>query len=370
LAALRRAREGCAAEQESLGRLSLDIYAPLANRLGIWQLKWRLEDLALRFLRPVEYRELAAALAETRAEREAYIGAFTAAVRAKLASAGVDGEVYGRPKHLFGIWKKMRAKGLALADLRDLRALRIVVESVADCYAALAVVHTNWARLPAEFSDYIATPKANGYRSIHTVVTGPRGRTVEVQIRTAAMHAANELGVAAHWRYKEGVRGDEHIDNKIIRLRQLLAWKDEVRDGGDALAGDGESAGDGVRAGDGAAAGATDDRVYVFTPKGMVIDLPAGATPIDFAYAIHTQVGHRARGALVDGKMSPLNRPLQTGQMVQIQTARAGRPSRDWLRKDLGYARSDGRAGASRCGSSAPTPRSISPTGARCWSAS
>ncbi|MDD9812594.1 MAG: HD domain-containing protein [Gammaproteobacteria bacterium] len=366
LVALRRAREAGAAEQTALGRLSMEVYAPLANRLGMWQFKWRMEDLALRFLRPAEYRDLAAKLAETRAAREQYIGEFTAAVRAALAAAGIDGEVYGRPKHLFGIWKKMRAKGLAFDDLRDIRALRIVVGGVADCYAALAVVHTRWSHLPADFSDYIATPKANGYRSIHTVVTGPRGLSVEVQIRTLEMHAFNELGVAAHWRYKEGARGDEHIDNKIKRLRQLLEWKDEVRggaaggveavasdadsgddarDGGDSV-GDGEiAAGDGeIAAGDGETAAGVpapaDDRVYVFTPKGMVVDLPGGATPIDFAYAIHTQVGHRIRGALVDGKMAPLNRPLQTGQRVQIQTARAGHPSRDWLRKDLGYARS------------------------------
>lgn len=369
LVALRRAREAGAAEQTALGRLSMEVYAPLANRLGMRQFKWRMEDLALRFLRPAEYRDLAAKLAETRAAREQYIGEFTAAVRAALAAAGLDGEVYGRPKHLFGIWKKMRAKGLAFDDLRDIRALRIVVGGVADCYAALAVVHTRWSHLPADFSDYIATPKANGYRSIHTVVTGPRGLSVEVQIRTVEMHAFNELGVAAHWRYKEGARGDEHIDNKIKRLRQLLEWKDEVRGGAaggvDAVAADGDSGGDGARdggasggdgetvagdgeiaAGDGETAAsdgdsaAADDRVYVFTPKGMVIDLPGGATPIDFAYAIHTQVGHRIRGALVDGKMAPLNRPLQTGQRVQIQTARAGHPSRDWLRKDLGYARS------------------------------
>ncbi|MDD9885027.1 MAG: HD domain-containing protein [Gammaproteobacteria bacterium] len=361
LVALRRAREAGAAEQTALGRLSMEVYAPLANRLGMRQFKWRMEDLALRFLRPAEYRDLAAKLAETRAAREQYIGEFTAAVRAALAAAGLDAEVYGRPKHLFGIWKKMRAKGLAFDDLRDIRALRIVVGGVADCYAALAAVHTRWSHLPADFSDYIATPKANGYRSIHTVVTGPRGLSVEVQIRTAEMHAFNELGVAAHWRYKEGARGDEHIDNKIKRLRQLLEWKDEVRGGavggvdavaagglsgddardGGASGGDGETAaGDGdSAAGDGETAPA-DDRVYVFTPKGMVIDLPGGATPIDFAYAIHTQVGHRIRGALVDGKMAPLNRPLQTGQRVQIQTARAGHPSRDWLRKDLGYARS------------------------------
>lgn len=328
LVALRRAKRAAAERQAALGRITLEVYAPLANRLGIRQMKWQMEDHALRFLEPEEYRNLAAALDEKRAARERYIGEFTAVVGAALADSGIAGQVHGRPKHLFGIWKKMRQKGLAFENLRDIRALRIVVDGVADCYAALAVVHTRWRYLPAEFTDYIATPKANGYRSIHTVIIGPRGQTVEVQIRTGEMHRHSELGVAAHWRYKENVRGDESIDNKIVRLRQLLQWKEEMRDAGAWADGGGE-----------APAAPGEDRVYVFTPRGMVIDLPGGSTPVDFAYAIHTQVGHRIRGALVNGKMAPLSQRLETGQQVHIQTARGGRPSRDWLRKELGYAR-------------------------------
>jgi len=328
LVALRRARRAAAAQQAALGRITLEVYAPLANRLGIRQMKWQMEDHALHFLEPEEYRNLAAALDEKRAARERYIGEFTAVVGAALADSGIAGQVHGRPKHLFGIWKKMRHKGLAFEDLQDIRALRIVVDSVADCYAALAVVHTRWRCLPEEFTDYIATPKANGYRSIHTVIIGPRGQTVEVQIRTGEMHRHSELGVAAHWRYKENVRGDESIDNKIVRLRQLLQWKEEMRDAGAWADGGGD-----------APAAPGEDRVYVFTPKGMVIDLPGGSTPVDFAYAIHTQVGHRIRGALVNGKMAPLSQRLETGQQVHIQTARGGRPSRDWLRKELGYVR-------------------------------
>lgn len=327
LAALRRARRAAAEQQAALGCITLEVYAPLANRLGIWQMKWQMEDHALHFLEPEEYRSLAAALDEKRAARERYIGEFTAVVGAALADSGIAGRVHGRPKHLFGIWKKMRHKGLAFENLQDIRALRIVVDSVADCYAALAVVHTRWRCLPAEFTDYIATPKANGYRSIHTVIIGPRDQTVEVQIRTGEMHRHSELGVAAHWRYKENVRGDESIDNKIVRLRQLLQWKEEMRDAGAWADGGGAPAAPG------------EDRVYVFTPKGMVIDLPGGSTPVDFAYAIHTQVGHRIRGALVNGKMAPLSQRLETGQQVHIQTTRGGRPSRDWLRKELGYVR-------------------------------
>lgn len=328
LVALRRARRAAAEQQAALGRITLEVYAPLANRLGIWKMKWQMEDLALRFLEPEEYRSLAAALDEKRAARERYIGEFTAVVSAALADSGIAGQVHGRPKHLFGIWKKMRQKGLAFENLQDIRALRIVVDSVADCYAALAVVHTRWRYLPGEFTDYIATPKANNYRSIHTVIIGPRDQTVEVQIRTGEMHRHSELGVAAHWRYKENVRGDESIDNKIVRLRQLLQWKEEMRDAGAWADGGG-----------GAPAAPGEDRVYVFTPKGMVIDLPGGSTPVDFAYAIHTQVGHRIRGALVNGKMAPLSQRLETGQQVHIQTTRGGRPSRDWLRKELGYVR-------------------------------
>ena len=329
LAALRRSKRADAPVQAALGRLTLEVYAPLANRLGVRQMKWQMEDHALRCLHPDEYHRLAATLDEKRAVRETYISEFIRAVRAALAESALACEVEGRPKHLFSIWKKMRRKDLAFENLRDIRALRIVVDSVADCYSALAVVHTHWHGLPAEFADYIATPKANGYRSIHTVVIGPREQTVEVQIRTREMHRQSEWGVAAHWRYKENVRADDSIDNKVLRLRQLLEWKDELRDAG-ALA-------ETIGRADDEESDAPDERVYVFTPQGMVIDLPHGATPIDFAYAIHTQVGHCTRGARVNGKMVTLIHRLETGEQVHIHTAKGGQPSRDWLRKDLGY---------------------------------
>ncbi len=325
LSVLRQCKGAGRKVEEELGQMTLDVYAPLANRLGVGWIKWRMEDHALRCLEPEVYRDLAAALDEKRAAREQYIGAFIAAVQDALGDAALAGEVHGRPKHLYSIRKKMRIKGLALENLRDIRALRIVVDSIADCYAALAVVHTRWQPLAGEFDDYIATPKDNGYRSIHTVVSGPHARTVEVQIRTREMHRQSELGVAAHWRYKEKIRADDSIDNKVVRLRQLLQWQDELRDAG-ALAE--TSAGD-----------AGGERVYVFTPKGTVIALPAGSTPIDFAYAIHTEIGHCIRGARVDGKMAPLGHRLATGEQVHIQTVKGGHPSRDWLRHDLGYAR-------------------------------
>ena len=325
LSILRRSKEAARAVQQSIGRSTLEVYAPLANRLGVWQLKWQMEDCALRCLEPEAYRNLAATLDEKRVAREEYVGEFIRLVRRALEDSAVAGEVRGRPKHLYGIWKKMRRKGLAFENLMDIQAVRIVVDSVADCYAALAAVHTNWPPLPGEFDDYIATPKENGYRSIHSVITGPQGKTIEVQIRTAEMHRQSELGVAAHWRYKENIRPDESIDNKVLRLRQLLEWKQELRDSG-ALA-------DSFTAADG------QERVYVFSPKGTVIDLPAGSTPIDFAYAIHTEVGHRTRGARVNGKMAPLGHRLESGEQVQIQTVKHGHPSRDWLRSDLGYVR-------------------------------
>ena len=335
LAELRRCKNADNDTRERLGRVTVEVYAPLANRLGVGQIKWRMEDHALRYLAPDEYRELAAALAETRVARERYIVDFIDEIRAALAAGGVTGEVHGRPKHLYSIWRKMRSKGLDFARLHDLRALRIVTASVADCYAALAIVHAKWRQLPGEFDDYIATPKANGYRSIHTVIIAD-DKPVEIQIRTHEMHHLSELGVAAHWRYKEKIRADESIDNKVVRLRQLLEWKDELLDGGDDDGNDDDKN----------VAGENDDvdtespqRIYVFTPKGTVIDLPAGATPIDFAYAIHSDIGDRIRGAKVDGKMVPLGHALATGEQVQIQTAAAASPSRDWLRADLGFVR-------------------------------
>ena len=323
LVMLRAARHADRQTQVALSEMTLDVYAPLANRLGIWQLKWEMEDFALRFSDPDVYRQLAEQLAEKRVARERYIGTVINALQDATNKSSLDAEIYGRPKHLYSIWKKMRQKGLSFENLWDIRAVRVIVNSLADCYAALGVVHTLWRHLPGEFDDYIATPKANGYRSIHTVVIGPEDKSVEVQIRTREMHEENELGVAAHWRYKEGGRREDNIDDKVLWLRQLLDWKQELSDS-DRIA-------------DAFHETVENQRVYVFSPKGTVVDLPDGATPIDFAYTIHSEVGHSTRGARVNGKMVPLGYRLRTGDQVQIQTASKGSPSRDWLRSDLAY---------------------------------
>lgn len=323
LSLLRAARQCDRSEQISLGQRTLDVFAPLANRLGIWQLKWEMEDYALLYQDPEVYRQLAGQLAEKRVAREDYIEDVIGTLGSAMENAGLQTDIYGRPKHLYSIWKKMQSKGLTFDNLRDIRAVRVVVDSVADCYTALGVVHMMWRHLPGEFDDYIATPKANGYRSIHTVVIGPDDKSVEVQIRTREMHEENELGVAAHWRYKESRKQDDSIDSKVLWLRQLLEWKEELNDQ------------EGLE--DAFQESFENERVYVFTPQGTVIDLPEGATPIDFAYTIHSEVGHRARGARVNGKMVPLGYRLQTGDQVQIQTTSKGAPSRDWLRPDLKY---------------------------------
>jgi len=301
-----------------VARETLDIYAPLANRLGVWQLKWELEDLSFRFLEPALYKRIAQMLDERRAEREGFIAQAIDALARALAAAGVRAEVSGRPKHIYSIYSKMQAKGLDFGELHDVRALRVLVDEVKDCYAALGVVHDLWQPIPKEFDDYISRPKANDYRSLHTAVVGPDGRALEVQIRTHEMHRHAELGVAAHWRYKEGrsARGDP-FDEKIAWLRQVLAWRDEVVDAADWV--------------EQSKRAALDQTVYVLTPQGRVIDLPRGATPIDFAYALHTDLGHRCRGAKVDGVMVPLDTVLENGQRVDIVAAKAGGPSRDWL---------------------------------------
>lgn len=320
---LRDARTADRERQIRLSQITLDVFAPLANRLGIWQLKWEMEDFALRYKDPEAYRQLAAQLAEKRDAREEYIASIIEMLSAAISDVGIDAEIYGRPKHIFSIWKKMRQKGLSFENLWDIRAVRIIVDTIAECYSTLGVVHTLWRHLPGEFDDYIATPKANGYRSIHTVVIGPEDKSVEVQIRTREMHQENELGVAAHWRYKESRHEEKSIDDKVLWLRQLLEWKQELTDT--------ESLAEAFRE------TVENRRVYVFTPKGTVVDLPEGATPIDFAYAIHSEVGHSTRGARVNGKMVPLGYKLKTGDQVQIQTAKTGAPSRDWLRPDLEY---------------------------------
>ena len=312
-------------KRRRIARETLEIYAPLANRLGIWQIKWELEDLAFRHLDPEAYKRVARELDERRVDRERYIKRVVEIIRRELAKNGIEAEVSGRPKHIYSIWRKMRRKGVGYHDLYDVRAVRILVDDVVQCYAALGVVHTLWRHIPREFDDYIATPKENMYQSIHTAVIGPEGKTLEVQIRTHAMHEHAELGVAAHWQYKEGARPDDHYQQKITWLRQLLDWKEESADAGDFI--------------DRFKSEVFQDRVYVLTPGGDVLDLPQGATPLDFAYYIHTEVGHRCRGARVNGRMVPLTYELKSGDQAEILTAKSGRPSRDWLNPHLGYLR-------------------------------
>jgi GTP pyrophosphokinase len=316
------------AERRAVAQETLDIYAPLANRLGVWQLKWEMEDLSFRYLHPEEYKAVARKLDETRGAREDFIAGVERQLGEELAAAGIKAEISGRPKHLYSIWNKMRAKGLDFEGLFDLRGLRVLVDDVKDCYAALGIVHNLWTPIPREFDDYISRPKANDYRSLHTAVTGPDGRGLEVQIRTHDMHRHAELGVAAHWKYKEGARQDANraqgdaFDQKIAWLRQVLAWRDDIVDASDWVAQSKQAA--------------LDDTVYVLTPQGRVVDLPAGSTPVDFAYALHTDIGHRCRGARVDGQMVPLDTRLANGQRVEIISAKNGGPSRDWLNPALG----------------------------------
>ena len=325
--ALRSLMSGDPALRAQTAREVLDLFAPLANRLGVWQLKWELEDLSLRALEPATYKAIAQMLDERRLDREHYIRDVVATLKRELAAAGVAAEVTGRPKHIYSIYDKMRRKQAGIESLYDIRAVRILVDSVRDCYTALGLVHHLWTPLAREFDDYIAKPKANNYRSLHTAVIGPGDKPLEVQIRTWEMHQHSEYGVAAHWRYKEGggrgARHDPTFDDKIAWLRQVLDWKDAVADSGDWLSAFKESL--------------FTDSIYVLTPQGKVIDLPRGATPVDFAYAVHTGLGHRCRGAKVDGQMVPLNFRLANGQQVEIVAAKQGGPSRDWLNAELGY---------------------------------
>jgi GTP pyrophosphokinase len=324
LACMRAADRSPEEQRRALAQLTRDIHAPLANRLGIWQLKWELEDLAFRFLEPDTYRHIAREVDETRLARERYVEAVKRRLSAALGEHGIRAEVSGRPKHIYSIWRKMQKKKLAFEQLYDLRAVRVMVDDVAACYAALGVVHALWTPIPSEFDDYIARPKANDYRSLHTAVIGPEGRTVEVQIRTHEMHAQAELGVAAHWKYKEGGKGAEKaFDRKITWMRQLLEQAQDAANPEDL-------------------AGALDaelieDRVYALSPKGEVMDLPAGATPLDFAYHVHTMVGHRCRGAKVNGRIVPLTYRLRSGDRVEIMTARDADPRRDWLLPANGF---------------------------------
>ncbi|KWC81943.1 GTP pyrophosphokinase [Burkholderia cepacia] len=323
-----------------VARETLEIYAPLANRLGIWQLKWELEDLAFRFEDPVTYKRIAKLLDEKRIEREAYVTQAIDRLQQELADANIQADVSGRPKHIYSIWRKMRGKELDFSELYDVRAFRVIVPDIKDCYAVLGIVHHLWQPVPKEFDDYISRPKPNGYKSLHTVVIGDDGRAFEVQIRTQEMHRFAEYGVAAHWRYKEaGARGyggqfsaSDKYDEKIAWLRQLLAWKDDVEDGAEKS---GDKAWAQLRE-----TSLDDDHIYVLTPQARVIALPQGATPVDFAYHLHSELGHRCRGARVDGAMVPLNTPLANGQTVEIVAVKEGGPSRDWLNLQLGYMKS------------------------------
>jgi GTP pyrophosphokinase len=317
---MRSAKGASAAEKQLLSTETREIYAALANRLGVWQLKWELEDLAFRYMEPETYAEIASALKEKREEREAFIEEVKGILRRELLAAGVEAEVTGRPKHIFSIWRKMQRKDRGLESLFDIRAVRILVKDVKDCYAALGVVHNLWSYLPGEFDDYIANPKENDYRSLHTAVIGPEGKTLEVQIRSFDMHRQAELGVAAHWRYKEGGGTPAAFDQKIRFLRQLL---DPGNDSGDLL--------DQIRD------DVFEDRVYAVSPKGDVVELPADATPLDFAYHVHTQVGHRCRGAKVNGRIVPLTYKVRNGDKIEIITGSQPQPSRDWLSPRLGY---------------------------------
>ena len=325
IAFLRDAEKNYTEEERVLAaKECANIYAPLANRLGIGQLKWELEDYCFRYLHPEQYRAIAKLLKERRLDREQYIADFVAELSGYLQENIPQVEVYGRPKHIYSIWRKMQKKHLEFGDLYDVRAVRIVVQKLQDCYTALGIVHTHFKHLPKEFDDYVANPKPNGYQSIHTVVLGKGGKPIEVQIRTQQMHDDAELGVAAHWKYKEGASaGRSGYEEKIAWLRKLLAWQDDITDSGEVMAE--------LRS------QVFDDRVYVFTPKGEVVDLPTGSTPLDFAYAIHSEIGHRCIGAKVGGRIVPFTYQLQMGDQVDIITQKNPNPSRDWLNPNLGF---------------------------------
>jgi GTP pyrophosphokinase len=323
LVRLRGLRGATVAEQHWAALETREIYAPLASRLGIWQLKWELEDLAFRYSEPEEYKRIAGWLKVKRAERERYIEDVRQLLERELEKAGIDGDVTGRPKHIYSIWRKMRRKGLAFEQVMDVLAVRIQVETVAECYAALGIVHGLWTYIPGEFDDYIATPKENHYRSLHTAVVGPGRLPLEVQIRTREMHEHAELGVAAHWQYKEGRRAESSFQQKINWLRQLLEPSARAGMEPDLL--------------DGLQAEIFEDRVYALSPKGEVVDLPRGATPLDFAYHVHTSLGHRCRGAKVNGRMVSLSHKLVNGDTVEIIPGKHPNPSRDWLVPALGF---------------------------------
>ncbi|WP_237065566.1 GTP diphosphokinase [Microbulbifer guangxiensis] len=323
--AIRAAKNADPAKRRRVAREVADVYAPLAHRLGIGHIKWELEDLSFRYLEPDDYKQIARLLDEKRLARQKYIDEVLELLRGELERADIQGEVYGRAKHIYSIWRKMRRKNIGFSQVYDIRAVRILVPTVRDCYAVLGIVHNLWRNIPNEFDDYIASPKENGYRSLHTAVIGPERKVLEVQIRTFAMHEEAEYGVCAHWRYKgtdQKSEGQDGYEQKISWLRQVLDWHEEV--GGNPLQDDLQSSD-------------VDTRIYVFTPDGHVVDLPRGATPLDFAYKIHTEIGHRCRGAKVDGRIVPLNHELLTANQVEILTGKREAPSRDWLSPGMGY---------------------------------
>ncbi|MGN1393305.1 MAG: GTP diphosphokinase [Succinivibrionaceae bacterium] len=325
IATLREVKNSTEETRVLIAKEISNIYAPLANRLGIGQLKWELEDLSFRYLHPDIYKQIAKLLDEKRIDREIYINEFVSDLRKRLQDENINADVYGRPKHIYSIWRKMQKKNLDFSDLYDVRAVRVIVERLQDCYAALGVIHTQYHHIPREFDDYIANPKPNGYKSIHTVVLGPQGKTVEIQIRTQQMHKDAELGVAAHWKYKEGKNPnlDAAYEERIAWLRKLLAWQEDMVESGAII--------------EEFKTQVFEERVYVFTPKGDVVDLPVGATPLDFAYHIHSMVGHRCIGAKVDGKIVPFTYMLQTGDQVELITQKEPNPSRDWLNPNNGF---------------------------------
>ncbi len=313
-------------KQERIARETLEIFAPLANRLGIWQMKWELEDLAFQYTNPAKFGEISSQLAERQGDRERTVKRIIESVKRSMARHGIEGEVTGRPKHIYSIHRKMVRRGITFDEVLDTRAVRILVSDQPACYHMVGLIHSLWKPIPGTFDDYIATPKDTFYQSLHTTVVYDDGKPLEVQIRTAEMHEQAEFGIAAHWRYKEGARRDEAYEKHVQALRSMMAWQQDVADAGEFV--------------DAMKRDVFQDRVYVFTPRGDIIDLPTGATPIDFAYHVHTAVGERCRGAKVNGRLVSLDYRLKTGEQVEILTAKQGGPSRDWLNPDLGLAKS------------------------------
>ena len=331
--AIRAVKNDSREKRVRVAREVFDIYAPLAHRLGLGNIKWELEDLSFRYLQPDDYASIASLLAEKRRDRQAYIKDAVHQVEEQLKTFNIDGEVSGRPKHIYSIWSKMQRKNLGFSEVYDIRALRVLVPSIADCYEMLGWLHSRWENIPGEYDDYIAAPKENGYRSLHTAVIGPDNKVLEIQIRSFDMHSEAELGVCAHWRYKGGdaQHADKSYEEKIEWLRQVLEWSNEIETRTaehKSLAGQSQP-------------GINEGRIYVFTPEGHVVDLPVGATPLDFAYYVHTGLGHRCRGAKVNGRIVSLNSQLKTADQVSIITTRQGEPSRDWLSSSMGYLKTN-----------------------------